>query len=175
MQLDLKKIKAFAFDVDGVMTDGGVLSDLSGELYRVFDSKDGFAIRMATMAGYPVAAITGGRSMSVRNRFISCGMKAEDIYLGSRNKMLDMHDFCARYGITPDELMYFGDDVPDIGVLKASGIGVCPSDAVEDVKSVADYVSPLPGGRGCIRDMFEKTMKAQGRWVFDVQLYTKKF
>ena len=85
--MDLLKIKAFAFDIDGVMTDGGILCDLEGQLYRNFDAKDGFAVRMATMNGYPVAVITGGRSGSIRQRFLSCGVPAEDIYLGSRDKI----------------------------------------------------------------------------------------
>ena len=79
---DLKKIRAFAFDIDGVMTDGGLLCDLNGELYRCFDAKDGFAVRMASMKGYPVAVITGGRSLTIRARYRTCGLPQEDIYLG---------------------------------------------------------------------------------------------
>ena len=79
-----QKIKAFAFDVDGVLTDGGILADLNGELYRTFDSKDGMALRMAMMKGYHLAIITGGRSESIRQRFISCGVRPEDVYLRSR-------------------------------------------------------------------------------------------
>ena len=71
---DLKKIRAFAFDVDGVMTEGGILCDLDGNLFRVFDAKDGFAIRMASMKGYPVGVITGGRSTSIRERFRGSGV-----------------------------------------------------------------------------------------------------
>ena len=94
MEDRLKKIKAFAFDVDGVFTDGGILADLSGELYRTFDAKDAMAVRMAVMAGYNMAVITGGRSESIRKRFRTCGIKPEDVYLGSRDKMEDFIDFC---------------------------------------------------------------------------------
>lgn len=171
----IEKIKAFAFDVDGVMTDGGILCDLEGQLYRTFDAKDGFAVRMATMNGYPVAVITGGRSGSIKQRFASCGIPEEDVYLGSRDKMADFKDFCRRHGITADEVMYFGDDVPDIDVMRSCGCGVCPCDAADDVKAMADLVAVRPGGKGCIREVFEQVMKAQGRWKFDVQDYKRKF
>ena len=93
MEPDLSKIKAFAFDVDGVMTDGGIFCDLQGNLYRTYDAKDGFAIRMAVMNGYPVGVITGGRSSSIRERFKTSGVKPEDVYLGSRDKIRDFDDF----------------------------------------------------------------------------------
>lgn len=172
---DLKDIKAFTFDIDGVMTDGGILADLEGQLYRTFDAKDGFAVRMACMNGFPVGVITGGRSQSIRARFSTNGIEPEDIYLGSRNKIEDFEDFCRRHGLTHDQIMYFGDDIPDIEVIQAAGIGVCPSDAVEEVKEVADIVSSRPGGKACVREYMEKTMKAQGRWNFDAVTYKKKF
>ncbi len=171
----LRTIRAFAFDVDGVMTDGGILCDLEGQLYRNFDAKDGFAVRMATLNGYPVAVITGGNSGSIRRRFLSCGVPQEDIYLGSRDKIRDFEHFCRKYSLDPEEVMFFGDDIPDIEVIEACGIGVCPSDAVEEVKQAAHWVSDYPGGKGCIRDAFEKVMKAQDRWVFDVGAYKSKF
>lgn len=173
--MDLLKIKAFAFDVDGVMTDGGILCDLEGQLYRTFDAKDGFAVRMATMNGYPVAVITGGRSGSIRARFAGCGIPSENVYLGSRDKIVDFRDFCRRFGLDASEVMYFGDDVPDIEVMQAAGIGVCPSDAVDDVRAVADWITEKPGGKGCIREAFERVMKAQGRWSFEARIYKTKF
>ena len=172
---DFGKIKAFAFDIDGVMTDGGIFCDLEGELYRTFDAKDGFAIRMAIMNGYPVAVITGGRSGSIRARFLTSGIPSEDVYLGSRDKIEDFHDFCRRYRLSPEEVMFFGDDIPDLPVILAAGIGACPCDAAEEVRAAADYVSPKPGGKGCIRDGFEKVLKARGSWIFDVGEYKKRF
>lgn len=171
----LKRIKAFVFDVDGVLTDGGVLADTGGQLYRTFDAKDGFAIRMASMNGFHLGVITGGRSQSIRCRFKGNGIEAEDIYLGSRDKIKDLDDFCARHGIDKTEVMYFGDDVPDISCLLAAGLGVCPADAVDEVKGFADIVADRPGGKACVRDVLEKTMRAQGKWVFDVGFYEKKF
>ena len=169
------RIKAFAFDVDGVLTDGGILADLNGELYRVFDSKDGMAIRMAVMKGFDMAIITGGRSESIRKRFARCGIKGEDVYLGSRAKMEDFEDFCTRHGITPEQVMYFGDDLPDIPVMQACGCSVCPSDAVDEVKEIADFISTKPGGKGCAREVLQAVMEIQGLWHLDVYEYKRHF
>lgn len=171
----LRDIRAFAFDVDGVMTDGGILANLDGELFRTFDAKDGFAVRMAAMHDYRLAIISGGRSESIRRRFVTCGVKYEDIYLGSRDKIEDFNDFCKRYSLQPNQVMYFGDDLPDIPVMQACGIGACPSDAVAEVKAVADYISPFPGGKGCCREAVETVMKFQGTWSLDVKQYKKDF
>lgn len=172
---DLKDIKGFAFDVDGVLTDGGIMADLEGQLYRTYDSKDGFAVRMACLNGFPVGVITGGRSQSIRARFKTNGIDPEDIYLGSRIKMEDFEDFCSRHSLRMDQVMYFGDDVPDAEVLRNAGIGVAPADAVNEAKEAADIVSSRPGGRACVREYIEKAMKAQGKWIFDAQAYKKKF
>ena len=177
MQLEerLAKIKAFVFDVDGVLTDGKILSTMDGELLRSFDSKDGFGLRMAYMNGYHLGIITGGRSESITMRFKACGISAENVYKGSRDKMLDFHDFLAKHNLKPDEVMYFGDDLPDLPVMLACGCGVAPADAVEEVKEQADFVSPYPGGAGCARNTMEMVMRLQGRWKLDVDDYSKKF
>ena len=175
MEGRFSRIRAFAFDVDGVLTDGGILADLNGELYRTFDSKDGMAIRMASMKGFHMAIITGGRSESIRQRFESCGIKPEDVYLRSRAKIGDFEDFCTRHGLTAEEVMYFGDDLPDIPVMVACGCGVCPSDAVEEVKEIADFISTRPGGKGCARELIQTVLKEQGKWELDVQAYKKHF
>lgn len=175
MEGKFSRIRAFAFDVDGVLTDGGILADLNGELYRTFDSKDGMAIRMAVMKGFHMAIITGGRSESIRQRFESCGIKPEDVYLRSRAKIEDFEDFCTRHGLSAEEVMYFGDDLPDIPVMVACGCGVCPSDAVEEVKEIADFISTRPGGKGCARELIQTVLKEQGKWELDVQAYKKHF
>lgn len=172
---EFASIRAFAFDVDGVFTNGGILCDLKGELYRTFDSKDGFGVRMATMKGYPCAVITGGRSGSITARFKTCGIEPEDVYLGSRDKIADFNDFCRKYSLKPEEVLYIGDDIPDMDVLLACGLGVVPADGVSEVQAAADYLSPYPGGRGCVRDAIEKVLKARGDWIFDVGCYKARF
>ena len=175
MENILKGIKAFVFDVDGVLTDGGIFANLDGELLRTFDSKDGFALRMAYMHGYRLGVISGGRSESIRKRVQQCGMKAEDVYLGSRDKIEDFEDFCRKHDLGPEEVMYFGDDLPDIPVMTVCGCGVAPSDAVDDGLEAADHVSTKPGGKGCVRETIEMVMKLQGTWELDVQDYKRKF
>ena len=173
--MDLLNIKAFAFDIDGVATDGSILCTTDGDLLRIYDAKDGFAIRMAVMQGFPVAVITGGSSESIRKRMLASGLKPEDVFLHCRNKMDEFRQFCERYNLQPEEVMYFGDDVPDIELLQAAGCGVCPADAVEEAKAAADLVSTKPGGKGCLREVIENTLRAQGKWVFDPVEYKRKF
>ncbi len=171
----LEDIRAFAFDIDGVATDGGVLCNTEGDLLRVYDAKDGFAIRMAVMYGFPVGVITGGSSESIRKRMVTSGVKADDVYLHCRDKREQLALFCTKYSISPEQVMYFGDDIPDLDLIKACGIGVCPSDAVEEVKDAADIVSTRSGGHGCLREGIRKVLEAQGKWNFDAQLYKKLF
>ncbi len=171
-KVKLHKIKAFAYDVDGVFTDGGVLATDSGDLLRTFDSKDGFGVRMTVLKGYPTAIITGGSSESVRKRFRGIGVPQEDIYLKSRNKVPDFYDFCKRHGLEPEEVAFVGDDLPDIPILKVCGLAVCPADAVAEVKEVCDYVSMYNGGKGCVRDLIEQVLKINGDWVFDPVAYS---
>ena len=171
----LNKIRAFVFDVDGVLTDGGILATPEGDLLRVFDSKDSFALRMAYMKGYHVGIITGGVSESIKLRFRTCGVPMENIYLGSRAKIEDLQDFCNRHDITAEEIMYFGDDLPDIPVMLECGCGVSPCDAVPEALAAADYVTTRPGGKGCAREMIEMVLKLHGKWELDVQHYKKKF
>ena len=173
--MDLLTVKAFALDIDGVFTDGSILCTTDGDLLRVYDAKDGFAIRMAVMNGYPVGIITGGSSGSTRKRLTASGILPEDVYLHCRDKMDQFREFCGKYALQPEDVMYFGDDVPDVEVLLAAGCGVCPSDGAEEAKAAADIVSTKPGGKGCIREVIEQTLKAQGKWVFDTGLYKKKF
>lgn len=175
MEERLKRIKAFVFDVDGVLTDGGILALMDGELLRTFDSKDSFGIRMAYMHGYHVGIITGGGSESIRLRVSQCGVAPEDVYMKSRDKMEDFRDFCSKHSLQPEEVMYFGDDLPDIPVMVACGCGVCPCDAVDEVKEIADLISSKAGGKGCAREVIESVMKIQGEWKLDIQDYKKKF
>lgn len=175
MENILKGIKAFVFDVDGVFTDGGILATLEGELYRTFDSKDGFALRMAMMKGYKLGIITGGRSLSITKRFLQTGVKPEDVYLGSRDKIEDFEDFCRKYNLLPQEVLYMGDDLPDIPVMQVCGCGVAPADAVEEALEAADFICSKPGGKGCVREIVQMTMKMQGTWNLDVQDYKQKF
>lgn len=171
----LKDIKAFAFDVDGVLTDGSIISTSDGDLLRTFDSKDGFAIRLCVQHGFPVGIITGGTSNSILFRFRGVGIQDENICQKSRNKVPVFLDFCKRNGIKPQEVAYVGDDLPDISVLKLVGLAVCPSDAVDEVKEVCDYISSRPGGKGCVRELIEQVLKVHGKWIYEPVSYAKQW
>ncbi len=160
-------IKAFAFDIDGVFTDGSVMATTDGDLLRTYNSKDCFGVRTAADNGYPVAIITGGCSESIIHRSRSLGVTDRHLYQLSKNKLPDFLDFCADCGLSPDQVAFVGDDIPDIPALKAAGLSVCPADAVAEVKAVCRYISPYNGGRGCVRDLVEKVLKMQGNWRFD--------
>ena len=173
--MNLLGIKAFAFDIDGVATDGGVFCNSDGDLLRTYDAKDGFAIRMAVLNGYPVAVITGGSSESIRKRMATSGVNPDDVFLHCRNKIEQFTQFCERYNLRPEDIMYFGDDIPDVECIIAAGCGVAPADAVPEAIEAADWVTEHKGGKGCLREAIEGTLRAQGKWVFDAVAYKKKF
>tara|TARA_B100000575_G_scaffold291812_1_gene298607 strand:- start:2263 stop:2793 length:531 start_codon:yes stop_codon:yes gene_type:complete len=160
----LNKIKTFIFDVDGVLTDGKVLITSEGEVYRAFDTKDGFALKCALMQGFKIAIITGGNNEGIKQRFKEFGIC--DIYMGSLNKIDAYKDFMNNYSLKPEEILYVGDDIPDIPVMKKVGISCCPSDAVPDVKEIVDYVSHKKGGEGCVREIIEQVLRVQDKWKF---------
>ncbi len=160
---DLSRVKAFAFDVDGVFTDGSMLLSPDGELLRTMNIKDGYVIQLAVRKGYPVAIITGGNSGSVKKRFNMLGV--QDIYLKSSKKLDDFNIFCNKYELEAGDVLYMGDDLPDRPVLEKAGFPVCPKDAVPEIKSISCYISDRNGGAGCVRDVVEQVMKAQGKWM----------
>jgi len=159
----LASISTFIFDVDGVLTDGKVFITTSGEQYRNMNIKDGYALQLAVKKGFNVAIISGGNNEGVRVRLKGLGLT--DIYLGQRHKMDAFEDLLAIYDLKEENVLYMGDDIPDYEVMQRAGIAVCPDDAAEEIKSISDYVSPIKGGSGCVRDILEQTMKAQNKWM----------
>lgn len=158
----LQAVRAFVLDVDGILTNNEVLITEAGELLRTMHVRDGQAIKWAIRAGYPVGIITGGRSEGVKKRL--CDLGIEEYYSGIAEKLPAFQSFLQRTGKQALETAYMGDDLPDLPVLRKVGLAACPSDAVPDVLEVCDYVSPLRGGAGCVRDLIEKVMKLQGTW-----------
>ena len=160
-------IKAFAFDVDGVFTDGLVLAMPDGDLLRQFNSKDCFGVRTAVDNGFPCAIITGGVSQSLLHRSRSLGVEDRHLYMLSKDKAEDFLHYCHSLGLEPEQVAFVGDDIPDIPAIRLAGLGVCPADAVAEVREAADLVSAFDGGRGCIRDLVEHVLKSQGQWKFN--------
>ncbi|MDG5800375.1 HAD-IIIA family hydrolase [Marinilabiliaceae bacterium ANBcel2] len=159
---DLVKVKAFAFDVDGVLSSDTIPMSSEGEPMRTVNIKDGFALQKAVKLGYDVAIITGGNTESVRKRYANLGIT--DIYMASAHKMSDYEDWITKRNLKSEEVLYMGDDLPDYHVMQEVGIPVCPADAVEEIKSLCKYISNRKGGEGCGRDVIEQVLRAQGKW-----------
>lgn len=158
----LKDITTFVFDVDGVLTDGRILVTESGEQLRQFNIKDGFAMQLAIKKGYNMAIITGAKTEAVKKRLEGLGVK--DIYLDASYKMPMFLDFLKKYNLKPEEVLYAGDDLPDLEIMGQVAIAVAPADAVQEVKDVSSYISAFNGGEGVVRDVIEKVLKVQGNW-----------
>lgn len=158
----IAKIKAFAFDCDGVLTDGTITINERDEAIRSFNVKDGYAMVRAIKKNYPLAIISGGNGECLRRRFEM--LKIKDIYLASPDKMVDLEEFREKYNLSFDEIMFIGDDIPDMEVMAACGVSVAPSDAAMEVKAMATHVSEYAGGRGCVRDAVSQVLKARGDW-----------
>lgn len=169
------KIKAFVMDIDGIITDGTVLVSDNGSPLRNFNEKDGFALRIAATQNYQLGVITGGSLDLVKRRMVQYGVKADNVYMHATNKIEQFRDFCSKHSLEPDEVLYMGDDIPDLAVIIAAGVGVAPADACPEVLEAADFVTPCIGGRGVVRQAIEKVMRLQGKWIFDVEKYSGMF
>jgi 3-deoxy-D-manno-octulosonate 8-phosphate phosphatase (KDO 8-P phosphatase) len=161
----LKQVRAFIFDVDGVLTDGSVTLMPDGEQVRIMNIKDGYAMQLAVKKGYKIAIISGGRSEMVRKRLNGLGIT--DIYLGSHTKMEQYTELLERYHLRPDEVLYMGDDIPDYEVMKQVGVPTCPKDSAPEIKDICIYVSDKRGGKGAVRDVIEQVLKVQNNWMDD--------
>ena len=166
---DLSKIRAVVFDLDGVLSAESIALAEDGTPLRTVNIKDGYAIQLAMKMGLRVAIISGCRIEAVRKRYEGLGM--EDIYLGASVKIKVYDEFLAKYGLNDSEVMFMGDDVPDLEVMRRVGCAVCPKDACPEVKAVCCYVSDRLGGQGCGRDVLEQVLRAQGKWLSDERAF----
>lgn len=160
---DLKKIRGFAFDVDGVLSPSTIPMDNDGQPMRMVNIKDGYALQLAIRHGYKIAIITGGKTESVRHRYESLGIT--DIYLGASHKLPIFEEWMAKRGLSSDQVLYMGDDIPDLKCMRACGLPCTPYDACHEAKATASYISSFTGGYGCVRDVIEQVMRAQGDWM----------
>ncbi|MFA9389754.1 MAG: KdsC family phosphatase [Prolixibacteraceae bacterium] len=170
---ELLHVKAFIFDVDGVLSKDILALDSEGEPVRTANIKDGFAIRNAVDNKFPIAIISGGRSENLRKRYQKLGV--EHIYLAVSNKEECYMDWLKKTGIQASDIMYMGDDLPDYGVMSKVGVPTCPADAVTEIKSISKYISDRNGGEGCVRDVIEQVLRAQGKWMKSIDFYNSSF
>ena len=159
----LNKITTLIFDVDGVLTDGSILVTTNGEMCRKMHTKDGFALKKAVDKGFNVCVISGGNNEGVRLRLKGLGIK--DVFLGAHHKTETMNIYLEENSIGKEQVLYMGDDIPDLQVMKEVGLPCCPQDAVQEIKRVSTYVSHKKGGKGCVRDVIEQVLKVQNKWL----------
>lgn len=159
---DLTKIKAMAFDVDGVLSDP-LVALLGDQPIRTAHTKDGYVLQLACKSGFKMAIITGGKSEPVRERYENLGF--QDVFMACHMKIDTLVSWMDKYKLNAEEVLYMGDDIPDYPVMKKVGCSCCPSDAAHEIQSIATYVSPFAGGRGCVRDVVEQVLRAQGFWM----------
>lgn len=166
---DLKKIRAIIFDIDGVLSAETITLSSEGVPLRTVNIKDGYAIQLAMKLGLRIVIMTGANVSSICRRYEGLGV--EDIYVGCAVKIKAYDAFLEQYCLSDDEVMYMGDDIPDLQVMRRVGCPVCPKDACPEIKEASLYVSDCIGGHGCGRDVIEQTLRAQGKWVMDEKAF----
>ncbi|MDR1372962.1 MAG: HAD hydrolase-like protein [Dysgonamonadaceae bacterium] len=166
---DLEKIKAFVFDVDGVLSPESIPLHISGEPLRIINTKDGYAMQLAAKKGFQLCIITGGNSNAVEIRFQSLGFQY--IYTNVKDKIAIFRDFMSETGLKAEEICYVGDDIPDFEVMQIAGLPCCPADAAPEIKEISRYISPKKGGQGVGRDIIEQVLKVQDIWMQDETVF----
>lgn len=161
----LQNINTFIFDFDGVLSDGKVYVQKDGEQVRATNVKDGYAIQYALRNGYNVAVISGGYAESMRLRYKD--FPGMEMYLKVSDKVVMFHEYLKKHNLRAEQVLIMGDDIPDYKMMLLAGIRSCPADAADEIKEIADYISPRPGGAGAARDVIEQVLKAHGKWFND--------
>ncbi|MBK8492302.1 MAG: HAD-IIIA family hydrolase [Saprospirales bacterium] len=156
-------IHTFLFDVDGVLTNSELIILEDGSLIRKMNVRDGYALKRAVAQDYRIGIITGGSSTGVTSRLRQLGI--EDIYTGVENKKEAYEDFLQKHQIDEETILYMGDDVPDYEVMRRVGLPTCPRNAAPEILEISQYVSPIEGGYGCVRDVIEKVLRIHGKWM----------
>ncbi|MBO9660167.1 MAG: HAD hydrolase family protein [Chitinophagaceae bacterium] len=159
----LKNITTFILDVDGVLTDGTILVLENGLQARRMSIRDGYALQLAVKKGYRIVIISGAAASPVVDRLNKLGI--EDVYMGAGDKLGIVKKYVSEHQLTHDELLFMGDDMPDLEVMQFAGLSACPADAIDEVKEISAYISTFRGGEGCVRDIIEKVMKCKGDWT----------
>lgn len=158
----LNPVKMFVFDVDGVLTDGSLLVMPDGEFLRRMNIKDGYAMQLAIKKGYLIAIISGGHSTGVPIRLSRLGI--QEVHMGVTDKLKVFDELLKKYNISTHQVLFMGDDLPDLPLIKKCGVACCPADAVNEIIAGSIYVSAKKGGEGCVRDVIEQVMRLHENW-----------
>jgi 3-deoxy-D-manno-octulosonate 8-phosphate phosphatase (KDO 8-P phosphatase) len=157
-----EKVELLLLDVDGVLTDGGIIIDDRGLETKRFDVRDGLGISLLIRAGIEVGFITGRSSPVVVRR--ARELKVRIVYQGVQNKSAIYAKIKSRMGLKDDQVAYIGDDIVDLPILKEAGLGIAVRDGWAELKRQVDYVTLAPGGKGAVREVAELLLRAQGKW-----------
>ena len=166
-----KDIKAFVLDVDGVLTDGSLLLLDDGQMARRMNIKDGYALQLAVKKGYKILVISGGSSEAVKMRLEKLGIA--DVHIGIVNKTALLQEYVVKHKLEWSQVLFMGDDIPDLAPMQLAGVACCPADAASDIKAISHYISPIAGGSGCVRDVIEKVLKLNNHWNADDSIASK--
>lgn len=158
----LKYVRCFVFDVDGVLTDGGLEIQNDGSMLRTMNIKDGYALQLAVKKGYFVFVISGSKPEGVAIRLSNLGV--DEVHIGVENKLALLDNLLIKHKVPMTSVMYMGDDMPDLEVMKKVAVPVCPADAVFQIKNISVYISGYNGGKGCARDVIEQVLTYNGDW-----------
>ncbi|MGH7773400.1 MAG: KdsC family phosphatase [Candidatus Binatia bacterium] len=164
-----KRIKLLLLDVDGVLTDGGIVMDNRGEEIKRFDVRDGHGIRLLIRGGFQVGFITGRSSRVVTHRAKDLGVRM--VYQKVYDKIEVYRKIKKRTGLKDQEIAYVGDDIVDLPILRQVGLAMTVRNCWEGLKPVVDYVAIREGGRGGVREIVELLLRAQGKWGEITQRY----
>ncbi|MBQ5619706.1 MAG: HAD hydrolase family protein, partial [Alistipes sp.] len=157
---DIARVEAMVFDVDGVMTDGRIIPTGEGDFIRCYNCKDGYALAYAIRHGYRVCVITGGYGKILERRLRMLGM--QDFYIDCMDKITTLREYMKKYDLKPENVLYMGDDIPDLECMREVGMPVCPADSAPEVIECSRYISEFEGGRGAVRDIVEQVLRARG-------------
>lgn len=160
-----ENINSFIFDVDGVLTNGGLYIFPDGNFVRKMNAKDGFALKLALKKGYNIAIITGGREKNIKERLEKLGIT--NVFLNAHDKLPILNKYLSDNKIDPNTSLFMGDDIPDLKPMKNVGLACCPNDAVYEIKEISHYISNINGGSGCVRDVIEQVLKANNDWDYE--------
>jgi 3-deoxy-D-manno-octulosonate 8-phosphate phosphatase (KDO 8-P phosphatase) len=159
---EMRNIELLVLDVDGVLTDGRIILSPSGEETKVFNARDGAGMKFWKRAGGKLALISGRGSPAVEIRATELGVDA--LRLNARDKLPALEEVLEELGAAADRTAVVGDDLTDVPMLRRCGFAVTTCEAPEEVRSVADYVTRLGGGAGCVREVVELLLKRAGKW-----------
>ena len=168
-ETDFSRIKLLVLDVDGVMTDGRIILTPDGQEIKAFDCKDGAGLKYWIRAGGQVAFITGRGSNAVKIRADELGVQT--VRMHAKDKLRAYREILAELGFDASQAVVMGDDLPDLPLLRECGFSAAPSDAVGEVCQAVDYITTLPSGRGCVREVVDLLLKKSGRWGLIMSRY----